>query len=108
MLDDKKIQELKDAHGSELVSVDVDGTVLVFRKPTRTEFDRWIDKTRSDNANGSKHARELVKSCRVYPDEPSLDAALERRPAMLTSTLLDAVTEMAGLGGGSELVVKKL
>jgi hypothetical protein len=96
MLSEEKIAELKSSYG-ELACVDSPSGPLVFRKPNRTEFDRWFDKNASSKSESSKHARELVKSCRVYPDEAGLDAALEKTPAILCCEVLTAVTGLAGL-----------
>jgi hypothetical protein len=102
----EKIKELKDAHG-DLVCVESKSGPLVFRRPTRTEYDRWFDLMQSDKGNASRHARQLAKACRVYPDEQGFDAALDRQPALCSREILDAVTELAGLGD-DEVKVKKL
>lgn len=97
MLDQKKIDELKEKHGSSLSLVEAPTGELVFRKPTRTEYDRWFDKNQSDKTQATKHARELVKACRVYPDEAGLDAALDATPALTACECLNACTQLAGL-----------
>ena len=105
-LDPKTISDLKEKHGQDLVAVEGPKGPLVFRKPTRHEYDRWRDQTFSDRAQSSRHARELVKCCLVHPDEAGLDAAIADRPALVAGALIDAVTELAGLG--EEPAVKKL
>jgi hypothetical protein len=97
MLDEKKIAELKEKHGNVLTLVESPSGPLVFRKPNRTEYDRWFDKNQSDKTNATKHARELVKACRVFPDEAGLDAALDATPALTACECLNACTQMAGL-----------
>jgi hypothetical protein len=72
MLDEKKIAELKAEHGSDLAGVQAaDGTVLVFRKPKRVEYDRWFDR-RAENPTTS--ARELATCTIVYPDSGTMVA----------------------------------
>jgi hypothetical protein len=96
MLNDKVISELKEKHGDALVAVEASGVTLVFKRPTRGEFDRWFDK-RSDH--GTAAARELAQACLVYPARDEMIAALDQRPAMLMCRggILDAITELAGL-----------
>ena len=96
-LPQSKLDELKAAHGSPLACVLSESGPLVFRKPQRTEYDRWFDKNATNKAESSKNARELVKACRVFPDEAGLDAALDRTPAILMCEVLNAVTGLAGL-----------
>ncbi len=93
----EKIEQLKATHGAALSCVLAKTGPLVFRKPTRTEYDRWFDKNAANKAESSKNARELAKACRVYPDEAGLDAALEATPAILMCEVLNAVTGLAGL-----------
>lgn len=103
-LDDKTIEELKAKH-SDLMQVEEDGTSLVFRKPTRTEYDRWFDK-RNDQPTAA--ARELAQSTLVYPARDEMIAMLDRKPALLMCAggVLDVITKMAGVG--SDPVAKKL
>jgi len=106
MLDAKKIEELKANHGNELVLIESRKGPLVFRKPTRAEYDRWRDQVRSDGGNSSQHARELAKATLVHPDESGFDAAINDQPAILCQEVLDGVCELAGLG--EKVTVKKL
>lgn len=96
-LTEEKIAELKATYGDNLSCVMSPAGPLVFRKPNRTEFDRWFDKNASKKEESSKNARELAKSCRVYPDEAAFDAAIERTPALLCCEILTAITGLAGL-----------
>lgn len=106
MIPEDKVKTLKEQHG-ELVCVTVGGTELVFRRPNRTEYDRWFDQMQADKAQASRHARQLAKVCRVYPDEAGFDAAIDLRPAALTTDVINAITELAGLGS-EENTIKKL
>lgn len=106
MLDEKLVMDLKGKHGNDLVAVQChDGSHLIFRKPKRQEYDRWFDRRAE---NGSVAARELAQSTLVYPERDGMMAVLDAQPALLMckNGILDAVTELAGLGG--DAVAKKL
>jgi hypothetical protein len=101
MIDETTIQGLKEKHGSALSTVEGPKGTLVFRKPTRAEYDRWFDKNHASKNDASKNARELVKACIVYPSTgPSGE------PALLMAEFLSAVTGLCGLDEDFE--VKKL
>jgi hypothetical protein len=106
VIPEDKVKELKEQHG-ELVCVTVGGSDLVFRRPNRTEYDRWFDQMQVSKEQSSRHARELAKACRVYPDETGFDAAINLKPAALTTDVINAVTELAGLAS-EETAIKKL
>lgn len=111
MIDDKTILDLKEKHGSDLALVEGPKGTLVFRKPVRSEYDRWFDKNHTNKAESSKNARELVKACIVYPStgpkgEEAVDAALDAKPSLLCAEFLTAVTGLCGLDEAYE--VKKL
>lgn len=101
----EKIAELKEKHG-DIVGVEVAGVELVFRRPTRTEYDRWFDQMQVDKAQSSRHARQLAKACLVHPDEAGFDTAIDKKPATLTTDVINAITELAGLGEGDSKVKK--
>jgi hypothetical protein len=105
-LSPEQAQKLKDLHGSDLVLVAARMCDLVFRKPTRHEYDRWFDKMQGDKSQASSHARELATATIVYPDQDTLRSVLDDTPGILTTTLVDAITDLAGLGG--KAAVKKL
>lgn len=107
MLDEKKIEDLKAKHGTDLAMVESRKGPLVFRRPTRTEYDRWRDETRNEPENSSRHARQLAKATLVFPDEAGFDAALDDQPAILCREVLDCICEMAGLVG-DRAPIKKL
>lgn len=103
-LDEKTIEDLKSKH-AELMSVEEDGTTLVFRRPTRAEYDRWFDKR---NERPTDSARELAQSTLVHPKREEMIELLDRKPALLMCAggVLDVITKMAGIG--SDPVAKKL
>lgn len=110
MLDENKIKELKEKHGEELSLVEGPLGDLVFRKPTRAEYDRWYDKAKPGQVgsaqNYSMACRELCKACLVLPGEEDFNKAIEHKPAILTIECVNAVTGMAGLD--DKFAVKKL
>jgi hypothetical protein len=97
MLTPEQVADLKEKHGSKLACVESPSGPLVFRKPTRSEFDRWFDANHSDKANATKHARQLIKACRVFPDEAALDAALDATPSLTACECLTACTGLCGM-----------
>lgn len=106
MLDAKKVAELKAAHGESLIGVqDKDGTVLVFRKPKRIEYERWLVRSEKD-ANSA--GRELAKACLCHPNEDGLDAVLDKYPALLRRNggIIASIIDLAGVEG--EVESKKL
>lgn len=106
MISEQQIAELKSKHGPDLVLVPVGDVDLVFRKPTRHEYDRWFDKMQVDKGSSSAHAREMAQATIVLPGLDGLAAALDSKPGMLTTTIIDAITDLVGLGAKS--AVKKL
>jgi hypothetical protein len=105
MLDDKKIAELKAKH-KDLQAVETPNGSLVFRKPSRAEYDRWFDKTQSTPGERTAAARELAQSCLVFPDRDGFIAILDEWPALLCAEVLSACT--AGAGLQDTFPVKKL
>ena len=89
------ISQLKSAHGDELGAVEYDGTMFVFKKPKRQEYNRWFDKRRDAP---SEAASELTQSCLVHPAREAFIAALDKRPALLMQEqgFLDVCTDLAG------------
>lgn len=84
---------LKAQHGRiEVVEFD-DGRVVVLRKPSRAQFDSFIDSERKQ-----AHKRQLVDDCRVHPSAEELVALLDEYPAALAGPLTDAALRLAGVG----------
>jgi hypothetical protein len=96
-LDPQLVAKLKEQHGPYLIAVHAKKHILVFRKPTRGEYDEWSDKTHSDKAQQSRHNRELAKRTVVHPSEDALQEVLDDQPALLGAEILSAVTQLAGL-----------
>jgi hypothetical protein len=106
MLDEKVVAEIKAKHGDTITGVqDPDGTVLVFRKPTRMEYLRWLSGTEKD---ANLAALQLSKTCLAYPNEAAFDAVNEKYPALLRRKggFESVIINMAGIEG--EVESKKL
>jgi len=94
--------ELVQKHGEVLVLGSDFGDVA-FRIATRAEWQRMIDEQARDLTQGVA-LRNLVYSCRVWPEGPDFDRLIERAPGMVQS-LGNELVEFCGLG--RRLVRKK-
>lgn len=106
MLTKEKIEELKGKHGNApMMAVD---DSIVFKRPARAEYDRWVD-AKVAGGSASVNARQLAQSCIVHPTWDEFITILEARPTLLLNECLDAMLELAGVGGeASKAEVKKL
>lgn len=105
MLSENTIRDLKTKHGDNLAAIDCGDVVLVFRGPTRDEFDRWFDRSSNERTSA---ARELAQSCVVYPGLDDMRACLDRSPGLLMRKggILDVVTDLAGFDDQRDKVKK--
>lgn len=94
-LTDDIVSKLKADHG-EICAVNVAGQVLVFRKPSPPEYDRWFDGY--SGSDKSKRSRELATSTIVWPGQEALSAALKAKPGALTSVIDTEIIKLAGVG----------
>ena len=102
----EKIAELKAQAGTELTAVFARKGIIIFRKPTRVEYDLWSDKARI-NAADSAACRQLAQSCLCSPcTYDDLMVVIDDQPALLQNEISSAITAMAGLADKFE--VKKL
>lgn len=95
----EKEAELVSKHGEgNLWLVSAPNATLVFRRPTRVEYDRWFDKTNKKDQSPTVAARELAQAALVFPGADEFRAALDQRPALLMCKggILDNLTDMAG------------
>jgi len=92
----EQIAELKTKHGDCLTAVEARNAWLIFRKPTRHEYDRYTDKVYADRAQTRAAAWELAQSCIVEPGPSALTAAMDLEPAILLSNIAPAIHAMAG------------
>lgn len=97
-LTEEEIAELKAKHGDPLRAVEALNAWLVFRKPTRHEYDRYTDKLTGDQAKMRSAAWELAQACIVAPDKAALTAAMDAEPTILIADILPALNDMAGDG----------
>lgn len=100
------ILELKSKYGQNLRAVRAEKHTLVFRKPSRGEYDRWRDQLSVDRSQISRVDRELAKACVVWPGEQSFDEVLEDQPAVLGADIIPALTSLAGVS--DSVTVEKL
>ena len=89
---DDEIREL--AAGRPIEIVEIDDATIVLTKPSRAEFDRWVDTA----DKGAANTRHFVESCVLYPPKDEFRALLDRYPAVLRADCLTAVSELAGVG----------
>lgn len=95
-LTEEIIAELKQKHGNHLSAVEVGGQVLVFRRPTRHEWDMHVDIVSADRKETSKSSRVLTNNCCVWPDKAAYEAALNEEPAALTNSMMQAISDLVG------------
>lgn len=98
MLDDiteSEAEELRAKHGATLRAVEAASEWIVFRKPTRHEYDRYLDTITSDRGKTREAAWQLAQSCCV---RGALKDAMEAEPAILLADFLPALNDMAGDG----------
>jgi hypothetical protein len=101
---EQEVAQLKAKHGPDLTCV----AGIVFRKPTRSEWDRYTDQLLAKkDSNMSRAAREIATACAVWPGPSAFAEALDRRPTLLLNEFLSAITDMAN-NDEEEVEVKKL
>lgn len=91
-----KIADLKAKHGDTLTAVEAKAAWLVFRKPTRHEYDRYLDRVMVDRAQTRQASWELAQACLVDPGPQALVDAMDAEPAILLSDIGPAIHAMAG------------
>ncbi len=96
----------KKAHGDDLRVIAARSGKLIFKRPSRTAWDRYTDKMGADNGSRSSHSRELAQECLVHPTPDAMRAILDDQPALLLNEVIDTLGEMAGYG--SKASVAKL
>lgn len=101
-----KIAEIKANHGNTpLMAV---GDLIVFKRPSRAEYDRWVD-AKVAGSPQSVNARQFAQACLVFPTWDQFTEILNERPSILLNECLDALIELAGVGGeNAKLESKKL
>jgi hypothetical protein len=92
----EQITALKSKHGEPLTAVEAKNAWLIFRKPTRHEYDRYTDKVYADRAQTRTAAWELAQSCLVDPAPDALTTAMDLEPALMLSNIAPAIHAMAG------------
>jgi len=95
-----EIEAIKAKHPGELRAIEALNAWLVFRKPSRHEYDRYIDQVTADKSAARKAAWELAQSCIVHPEAgpAALTTAMDAEPAILLADILPAINDLAGDG----------
>lgn len=96
-----KLEELKARYG-EVVFLRTAAGVVVIRRPSRQEYQRWMSTVRQDMARANE---VLSKQCLLDPDLATFETWLESKYGILTA-MSDALTDLAGATG--KLEAKKL
>lgn len=101
-----KIAELKQRHGSELISVTApDGTTQVYKKPSKVVWSDFIDGLTKEKTTRTACINRLVLSCVVMPSPQDASALFDNYPAF-PAVISSKLGEMAGQS--EDLDVKKL
>lgn len=104
------IAKLKSTHGEHLTAVKApDGTMLVFRRPTRQEYTRWFD-AKAAKKPATINDTELATCCIAWPDAGALRVTLDNFPGLLgcQNGIVDAIITLAGADGEAQEAPKKL
>lgn len=92
--DEHAIAEAEEKYGpvgTKIAIVQTELGAIVLKRPNALHFRRFQD----EGETKSKHVLQLVRPCRVYPDEAAFEQILEEQPAVLVA-LGNAVSELAG------------
>ncbi len=97
-LSQERIDAVKAKHGEHCVALEALNDWLIFRKPTRGEYDRYIDQITADKSNVRKAAWELAQSTIVDPSPGAgaLTTAMDLEPAILLSDIVPALNSLVG------------
>lgn len=72
---------------------DQENPIVVFRAPTRAEWDQMIE------GGGDQAAiRKCAKDCLVFPDPIAFSEILDRMPQVLRADILPLLSRLAGKG----------
>jgi len=92
----EQIADLKTKHAGPLRALPALAAWLVFRRPSRHEYDRYLDTIAADQSRMRMAAWELAQACLVSPGPAALTDALDAEPAILLSDVLPLLNAMAG------------
>jgi len=93
MLTDDQIRELKAKHGPKLAHFATELGDVVFRPPTRAEFERFVDEGQTASKAGAMTT--LVRSCVVLPTPAEFEQMLDRQPAYVLKFAIK-IQDLAG------------
>ena len=104
-IDEATIQELKKEHGDKLSTVSFEDAILVLRKPTRAEYQRFREEV-IDEKKKKAAVPKLVKALVVYPKTwEEVDAIFDEYPGLEDVASGAAVQSV---GASKESIVGKL
>lgn len=89
-----KIAQLKAEHGAVVV-IDTRFGRMVFKPPSQTDYERFIDKVVTDKGGKSAAARELCQMCVVYPSLDEVRETFKKLPA-IPLVVAPALVDLAG------------
>lgn len=92
----EKITELRSKHGAKLTAIESAVGWLIFRKPNRHEYQRFIDKIAADRGSTWESGWEIAQSTLVEPGPQGLTDAIEAEPSILIGDILPAIHALAG------------
>lgn len=103
MLSDEQVDALKAKYGRKLVEVEADdGQALIFKKPSKPAWDRFVDKLTRERESKSTAIDELARACFVWPEDSAgkpdyavFNAVIAEAPAFAAS-VIDDLSKMAG------------
>jgi hypothetical protein len=99
MIDEDTIRDLKAKHG-ELHMLTSGDAVVIVRKPTRKEYERFRANSSDPNKRDIAVA-SLVTTVLVHPDRAAFDKMLDAAPG-LCEEFAEPVLELVGLTGQAQ------
>jgi len=93
----EKLEEFDSKYGGDWQGIEARSTWLAFRKPTRDEHTRAVDRL-SMGATATAARRELALACLIYPDQAGFVEAIDIEPALLLAEISPMLDQLAGEG----------
>lgn len=103
-LSDEEIQDLKQKHGDDLVSIQHPVGLLVFKKPTKLVWQRFLQAINDDRKPDGPPTEQICVTCCVIPTPEELSQAFLDYPA-LPDVIAIHITRLAkGIDGDADVV----
>lgn len=87
--EERLVEDLERTHGA-LQVLDDDDVLIVFKKPKRLDYDRYVSTCAKDMGDLPKAGEALAKACVVHPDRKALDEILSEWPGLANKIAQDA------------------